>query len=70
MFEELTKLVEAVPCVPFEIEMSSGRRILVRSRDHIMFKRRGFVVVMDDEGYFDFLPMLHITGLSSQEAAV
>jgi hypothetical protein len=67
MFEELTRLVEAAPFVPFFIEMSSGRRFLVRSRDHIMFKRRGYVVVMDDDGYFDFLPMLHITGLSSRE---
>ena len=69
MFEELKRLVDAVPFSPFEIEMSSGRRVLVRSRDHIMFKRKGYVVVMDDEGLFDFLPMLHITALSAREQA-
>lgn len=68
MFEELTRLVEAIPFTPFFIEMSSGRRFLVRSRDHIMFKKKGFVVVMDDDGLFDILPMLHISGLSSREA--
>ncbi len=37
------------------------------SRDHIMFQRTGFVVVMDDARLFDILPVGHITGLSSKE---
>jgi hypothetical protein len=70
MYDELRKLTDAAPFVPFTITMSSGREVLVRSRDHIMFQRVGFVVVMDDLGLFDILPMTHITGLSSREVEV
>jgi hypothetical protein len=70
MYDELRKLTDAAPFVPFPITMSSGRQVLVRSRDHIMFQRVGFVVVMDDLGLFDILPMTHITGLSSREVEV
>lgn len=60
MYDELTKVTDAAPFVPFTITMSS-------SRDHIMFQCTGFVVVMDDARLFDILPMGHITGLSSKE---
>ena len=62
MYDELKRLSDAAPFAPFTITMSSGREFLVRSRDHIMFQRVGFVVVMDDAGLFDFLPMNHISG--------
>ncbi len=66
MREELSRLVEQRPFVPFSIEMSSGRRIAVRSREHIIVGSRGsLVVVEDDEGLFDMLPILHITALTS-----
>ena len=70
MYDELRRLTDAIPFGPFTITMSSGREFLVRSRDHIMFQRVGYVVVMDDAGLFDFLPMNHITGLSGKEAGV
>lgn len=68
MFEELTKLANATPFVPFTIEMSSGRQVLVRSREHIMLPKKGaLVVVEDDEGLVEFLPLRHITALSGRE---
>ena len=70
MYDELRKSTGAAPFVPFTITMSSGREVLVRSRDHVMFQRVGFVVVMDDLGLFDILPMTRITGLSSREVEV
>ena len=70
MYEELKKLVEGIPFMPFFIEMSSGKRVLVRSRDYIIFQRRGYVIVQDDNGLFDALPMLHIAALSGTEPAM
>jgi hypothetical protein len=70
MYEELKKLVEGIPFMPFFIEMSSGKRVLVRSRDHIIFQKRGYVIVQDDNGLFDALPMLHIAALSGTEPAM
>ena len=68
--EEITKLVNQVPFVPFTIEMSSGRRVAVRSREHIIVGSKGrLVVIEDDQGLFDMVPILHITALSSKETA-
>lgn len=70
MYEKLKKLVEGIPFMPFFIEMSSGQRVLVRRRDHIIFQKRGYVIVQDDDGLFDALPMLHIAALSGTEPAM
>ncbi len=68
MYEELRKLLEGTAFIPFFIEMSSGRRVLVRSRrDHILWQRKGYVIVQEDNGLFDALPMLHIACLSRTE---
>jgi hypothetical protein len=70
MREELEKLVGQVPFVPFTVEMSSGRRIAVHSREHIIVGSRGsLVVIEDDGGLFDMIPVLHITALTSKEPA-
>ena len=68
MLEELKKLVSRVPFVPFRITMSSGLQIAVRSREHIIVGSKGsLVVVEDDEGLFEILPLLHITSLQARE---
>ena len=68
--DEITKLLEHVPFVPFTIEMSSGRQIPVPSSDHIYVGPKGsLLVVTDDKGLYDLLPILHITALRSTEAA-
>jgi len=70
MREELNHLVGQIPFVPFTIEMSSGRQIPVRSREHVIVGSKGsLVVVEDDRGIFDMLPILHITALTSSQPA-
>jgi hypothetical protein len=71
MLEELKKLVSRVPFVPFRITMSSGLQISVRRREHIIAGSKGsLVVVEDDEGLFEILPLLHITSLQAREPAL
>jgi hypothetical protein len=71
MLEELKKLVSRVPFVPFRITMSSGLQIAVRSREDIIVSSKGnLVVVEDDEGLFEIVPLLHITSLQAREPAV
>jgi hypothetical protein len=68
MREELSRLVTQIPFVPFTIEMSSGRRIPVRSREHIIVGSKGrLVVIEDDQGVFDMVPILHITALTASQ---
>jgi hypothetical protein len=68
--DDISKLVAQVPFVPFTIEMGSGRQIGVRSREHIIVGSKGILVVIeDDQGLFDMVPILHITALSSKEPA-
>ena len=71
MLEELKKLVSRVPFVPFRMTMRSGLQISVRSREHIIVGSKGnLVVVEDDEGLFEILPLLHITSLQAREPAL
>lgn len=71
MLEELKKLVSRVPFVPFRITMSSGLQVAVRSREHIIVSSKGnLVVVEDDEGLFEIVPLLHISSLQAREPAV
>jgi hypothetical protein len=71
MLEELKKLVSRVPFVPFRITMSSGLQIAVRSREDIIVSSKGnLVVVEDDEGLFEIVPLLHINSLQAREPAV
>lgn len=68
--EEITKILEHVPFVPFTIEMSSGRQIPVPTRDHIYVGPKGsLLVVTDDKGLYDLLPILHVTAIRSTEMA-
>ncbi len=70
MLEELKKLVGATPFVPFTVELSSGRKVFVRSREHIIVGSKGLMVVEDDQGLFDIMPLLHVTALSAAGGAV
>lgn len=70
MLEELKKLVGATPFVPFTVELSSGRKVFVRSREHIIVGAKGLMVVEDDQGLFDIMPLLHVTALSASNGSV
>ena len=51
--------------------MSSGLQVAVRSREHIIVSSKGnLVVVEDDEGLFEIVPLLHISSLQAREPAV
>ena len=68
--DEIAKMLDHVPFVPFTIEMSSGRQIPVPTRDHIYVGPKGsLLVVTDDRGLYDLLPILHITALRSTDPA-
>ncbi|HEX4668192.1 MAG TPA: hypothetical protein VH207_16510 [Chthoniobacterales bacterium] len=71
MREELIKLARQMPFVPFTIELSSGRKIPVRSSDHIFLgaEKGSLIVVQDDQGLYGLLPVLHITALTAKEPA-
>ena len=60
--EEIERMIRLLPFVPFTIELSSGRKVPVRTRDHIFLGPKGsLVVVADDQGLYDLLPILHIS---------
>ena len=66
----MERLVRQTPFVPFVVEMNSGRTIPVRSREHIIVGSRGSLVVIEDnEGPFDMIPILHISALRAKEPA-
>ena len=68
--DEITTMLEHTPFVPFTIEMSSGRQVPVPTRDHIYVGPKGsLVVVTDDRGVYNLLPILHITALTSTESS-
>ena len=71
MRDKLMRLARQVPLDPFMIELSNGRQIPVRSSDRIFMgaEKGSLVVVQDDHGLFDLLPVLHITTLTSKEPA-
>jgi hypothetical protein len=71
MREELMNLAGEMPCVPFTIELKSGRKIPVRSSDHIFLEaeKGSLTVVQDGRGLNDLLPVLHTTAPTSKEPA-
>ena len=71
MRDKLMRLARQVPLDPCMIELSNGRQISVRSSDRIFMgsEKGSLVVVQDDHGLFDLLPVLHITTLTSKEPA-
>ena len=71
MREELMNPAGQMPFVPFTIELNIGRKIPVRSSDHIFLEaeKGSLTVVQDGRGLNDLLPVLHITALTSEEPA-
>jgi hypothetical protein len=70
VLEELKKLVQAAPFVLFTVELSSGRKVFVRRREHIIVGSKGLMVVKDDQGLFDIMPLLYVTALSAKDGSV
>jgi hypothetical protein len=57
--------------VPFTLRMADAKEYLVPHRDYISMPPKGsYVIVYDDHGRFNVLPLLTMTGLGSRVANV
>ena len=53
--------------VPFTLRMADGKEYLVPHRDYIFVPpRASYVIVHEDDGHFNVLPLLTLTGLRSK----
>ncbi|HEY5231959.1 MAG TPA: hypothetical protein VIK35_00295 [Verrucomicrobiae bacterium] len=55
---------------PFTLRMADGREYAVPHRDYISLSPRApYAIVHEDDGHFNVLPLLTMTGLRSQHPA-
>ncbi len=55
--------------IPFTLRTADGREYTVPHRDYISIPPKGsYVIVYDDHGRFNVLPLLTMTGLESKVA--
>ena len=67
MIDEIRKLLEGVPFVPFSVRTSDGQEYAVPTVDHAYITPRGNrVIVTDDKGTVAILGPLHINGVIQQ----
>lgn len=67
MIDEIRKLLEGVPFVPFSVRTSDGQKYSVPTVDHAYITPRGNrVIVTDDKGTVAILGPLHINGVIQQ----
>jgi hypothetical protein len=53
--------------VPFTLRMADGKEYFVPHRDYIFLPpRASYVIVHEDDGHFNVLPLLTMTGLRSK----
>ncbi len=64
MIDELRRLLEKIPFLPFTILTSSGQRYEVKSLDHINIGPTAkLVAIWHDDGTFTAISPLHIAAL-------
>ena len=68
MLDELRKWIKAMPFLPFTVHVDDGRSFPVPHPDHILVTTKGVVVIEDDAGLVDILPILLVSGISAQSA--
>lgn len=57
--------------VPFTLRMADGKEYVVPHRDYIFLPpRASYVIVHEDDGHFNVLPLLTMTGLRSKSPEV
>jgi hypothetical protein len=55
--------------VPFTLRMADGKEYVVPHRDYIFLPpRASYVIVHEDDGHFNVLPLLTMTGLRTKSA--
>ncbi|MBA3832743.1 MAG: hypothetical protein H0X34_12790 [Chthoniobacterales bacterium] len=69
MLEEIRNRIKAVLFVPFILHVADGRFFSVPHPDHILVTSKGLVVVENDEGLLDILPILLISGIRAKSTA-
>ena len=69
MLEELRNRIKAIPFMPFIVHVADGRFFPVPHPDHILVTSKGLVVIENDEGLLDILPILLVSGIHTQSAA-
>ncbi len=69
MISRIRDLIHQVPFVPFVIHTTDGRSIKVPTTDHVAISGKFSVVVTHDHGPIDFLPALHLAGVTLESAA-
>jgi hypothetical protein len=53
--------------VPFTLRMADGKEYVVPHRDYIFLPpRASYIIVHEDDGHFNVLPLLTMTGLRSK----
>jgi hypothetical protein len=66
MIQQVRKLLEARPFVPFTIRTSDGVEYRIPTSEHADIPPKGgFVTIYDDEGLGIFVSGLHITSVAS-----
>jgi len=69
MISRIRELMHQMPFVPFVIYTTDGRNIKVPTTDHVAFSGKFSVVVTHDDGRIDYLPALHLSGVTLEPAA-
>jgi hypothetical protein len=68
MLDELKKWIKAIPFLPFTVHVADGRAFPVPHPDHILVTSKGLVVIEDDAGLVDILPILLVSGITAHSA--
>jgi hypothetical protein len=69
MFEELRNRIKAAPFIPFTVYVADGRAVSVPNPDHILVTSAGLVVIENDQGLLDILPVPIVSGIRTESAA-
>jgi hypothetical protein len=64
MIARIRELMHQMPFVSFAIHTSDGKTIQLPTNDHIALSGNFSVIVTRDNGQFDILPALHISGVT------
>jgi hypothetical protein len=70
MITGIRELIHNSPFVPFIIHTTDGRSISVPTVDHVAISGKFYAIVTHDDGKYDVIPALHISGVSVDAAKV
>jgi len=68
MKDQLQKLIKQVPFAAFAIDVAEDVAYAIPTSDHVLLGKEG-VVIMGDDGLFNYIPYTHIRRLTYSETA-